>query len=224
SRAIADPVQQGHQPALRWFIISRSRGGPATPFGRLRYRAGRLARRRERPRRIDGATMQRRPLPREPLVEFTRRIRNEEAIQQIASIEGEGGRNVTVRQRLPERLDIAPHALGSEADGIAVSLHDVRAESAAQKMNSLAERAACAFLIQFRPEQGEQRVAPVATGRRRKREVREKREALGLREHRAQLPFPRVAEVCTSERTEADGGAVHGGRFPWTGRRAHARA
>ena len=76
-------------------------------------------------------------------------------------------------------------------------------------MKGLSKRSPCLLLVGLRPEEREQRIAPVEPRRICQRQVGQERQALGLHNHRAQLLTRAAPQIDRAKSAESHYGRGH---------------
>ena len=109
-------------------------------------------------------------------------------------------------ERALELSCVAPEDVGLDANLLGASCDEnISAERLPEKMQALSKRSPCLFDLGLGPEEGDKGVTTAKARRIRQREVRKKRETLGLDEHRPHLITTWSSEVERTEDVESHG-------------------
>src|SRR6185437_6501958 len=193
------------EATVRSLVVGRTRSRPTRPPDCVCSRPCCLAPIRERPRGCDSLLPTAGALVREPLVELVRCACDEEAVQQIATVQLERLRGLAASERIIECARVAPELIRDDAQIFgAVSLHRVCAQGPSQKVNRLPQCAARTIAIHLGPQQGEDGISAVIAGRRGDREVCEQRQTLRLTEDREKLASVFIAQIEAAKRTKTN--------------------
>ncbi|MFL5579889.1 MAG: hypothetical protein ACJ8AO_05905 [Gemmatimonadaceae bacterium] len=111
-----------------------------------------------------------------------------------------------------ERPDVAPDGGRHDADLLVAAAHQYPgSQSLPKEVERLAKGAARLRVARLRPEEGEERIAPVKSWRIGQRQIGEERQPLRLDEQRAQLSTPRPLQVEWTQGVELNGRGDGGG-------------
>src|SRR2546425_1037924 len=158
----------------------------------------------ERTRRTRHRLAEARTLALQPSLELTR-PRDEEPIQEIALVAVERRAQLSRRDGLIERHNVAPQETDIEPDFLVATRHDdVVTECAAEYVQCLAQCGPRVFLVELRPEQCEQAVAAVESSGSGGGEVGEQRETVRSREQPLDLVSRCIGEMQSPEHPELD--------------------
>jgi hypothetical protein len=164
---------------------------------------------RERPRGLARPVPELRSLILQPALEFGR-IRQEEAFEQTALVEFERAAPVVRFESLVECANITPQALLVDAHFLTASAREhIGAEALPQTVERLAQRGACVLLVEFWPEQSEQRVSAVKAGGSSSGEEREESDTLRLSEESVELEPAAPSQVQSTQQPKLDHSDPH---------------
>ncbi len=145
-----------------------------------------------------------RPLALQPSLELAR-PRDEEPVQEIALVALERRAQLTRRNGLIKRHDVAPQPREVEADLLVpAGDEDVAAKRHPQDVQRLPQCRPRVFLVELRPEQGEQAVTAVESSGSGGGEVGEQRETVRSREQSLDLMSRCIGEMQSPEHPELD--------------------
>jgi len=132
-------------------------------------------------------------------------VGDEESFQEVATVEVERLPWLSAIDGTGERCYVAPDPFEIQPDLlVAAAHHRVGAERAAEHVKRLAQGRACVLLIELRPEERQQSIAPTWASRCRGGEVGEEGEPTGLAEQTARLTSVCGCEAESSEQPELD--------------------
>ena len=143
------------------------------------------------------------PLDVEPLLELGR-VGDEEPFQQVAAVRLESLAGSPRLRVFHEGSGIAPDRLRSKGELLISGRNeDGRPNGATKDVEGLIQSVTGPRLVQIRPEQAQQRVAPVRVALSAGGQIRKQRDALGLGQDRLQLASIGRLKVQGAQRVEA---------------------
>jgi hypothetical protein len=141
----------------------------------------------------------------DPALQLVRCAAHEEPFEKVAVVERQRLLELSMIEQLGEHAHVARDGVRRDAHFFGAAAHEhTVTELVTQEVQRLPQRLSRLHLIQIRPEQCEQMVAPLESACGFDGEMAQQRQSLRLRQHRAQLFAIRAAQRERAQRIEPD--------------------